>query len=45
METAHLSLKELVKVFRDGSGSETRAVDGISLDIHKGEFVTLLGPS
>ncbi len=45
MESAHLILRDLVKVFRDGSGSETRAVDGISLDIDKGEFVTLLGPS
>lgn len=45
MEAPHLSIKDLVKVFRDGSGSETRAVDGISLDIVKGEFVTLLGPS
>ncbi len=45
MNTAHLSLHNLVKVFRDGSGSETRAVDGVSLDINKGEFVTLLGPS
>ncbi|MFW5827197.1 MAG: ABC transporter ATP-binding protein [Alkalispirochaeta sp.] len=45
MESAHLSISDLVKVFRDGSGSETRAVDGISLDIEKGEFVTLLGPS
>ncbi|HKL22066.1 MAG TPA: ABC transporter ATP-binding protein, partial [Tichowtungia sp.] len=45
MDSAHLSLVDLVKVFRDGSGSETRAVDGISLDIPKGEFITLLGPS
>ncbi len=45
MHEPHLSLHQLVKVFRDGSGSETRAVDGISLDINKGEFVTLLGPS
>ena len=45
MEAAHLSLYKLIKVFRDGSGSDTRAVDGISLDIQKGEFVTLLGPS
>ncbi|MEX2443400.1 MAG: ABC transporter ATP-binding protein [Alkalispirochaeta sp.] len=45
MESAHLTISDLVKVFRDGSGSETRAVDGISLDIEKGEFVTLLGPS
>mgnify|MGYP002829393277 CR=1 FL=1 len=45
MEQPHLSLVDLVKVFRDGSGSETRAVDGISLDINRGEFVTLLGPS
>jgi spermidine/putrescine ABC transporter ATP-binding subunit len=36
----YLSLVDLVKAF-----GEVRAVDGVSLDIEKGEFLTLLGPS
>ncbi len=39
-----ISLRELRKTF--GSGSEAvHAVDGVSLDIVDGEFLTLLGPS
>ena len=43
---AYLSLQNLVKKFqaRGGSG-EVLAVDHVSLDIERGEFVTLLGPS
>jgi iron(III) transport system ATP-binding protein len=42
----YLSLDQIVKIFpaRGGSG-EVTAVNGISLDIEKGELVTLLGPS
>ncbi|GAC1699807.1 MAG: phosphonate ABC transporter ATP-binding protein [Candidatus Limnocylindrales bacterium] len=36
-----LSIKDLVKVYTNG----TRALDGVSLDIAKGEFVVLLGLS
>jgi putrescine transport system ATP-binding protein len=36
----HLRLVEVVKRF-----GETVAVDGVSLDIHRGEFFALLGPS
>ena len=41
-----LKLEELTKVFpgRDG-GSAVRAVDGVTINIEKGEFITLLGPS
>jgi len=38
---AYLKLDRLVKSY-DG---RVNAVDGISLDIAKGEFLTLLGPS
>ena len=39
--TTYLSLRELVKSY-DG---RVNAIDGISLDVRKGEFITLLGPS
>jgi spermidine/putrescine ABC transporter ATP-binding subunit len=38
-----LSLRDLVKVYDDRTGE--RAVDGVWLDVGKGEFVSLLGPS
>ena len=44
-ESGYLKLENLIKEFRDGRGNSVRAVDGISLSISKGEFVTLLGPS
>ena len=37
----NVTLRGLVKRFRDG----TEAVRGIDLDVAKGEFLTLLGPS
>ncbi|MBL8156479.1 MAG: ABC transporter ATP-binding protein, partial [Anaerolineae bacterium] len=45
-DTASLVLQSVVKKFpqREGSGEFT-AVDTVSLDIKKSEFVTLLGPS
>ena len=43
METSTLVLDNLVKAF--GRRGEVRAVDGLSLKICRGEFVTLLGPS
>ncbi|MBN1140165.1 MAG: ABC transporter ATP-binding protein [Anaerolineae bacterium] len=42
----YLVLKEIVKVFPPRGGStEVTAVDGVSIEIEKGELVTLLGPS
>jgi phosphonate transport system ATP-binding protein len=38
---AILSIKDLVKVYPSG----TRAIDGVSLDIQRGEFVVLIGLS
>jgi len=43
MESTTLVLDDLVKTF--GRQAQVRAVDGISLEIQQGEFVTLLGPS
>ncbi|SEA77942.1 iron(III) transport system ATP-binding protein [Bowdeniella nasicola] len=43
-ETGRLKLDVLRKTFGSGD-SAVHAVDGISLDINPGEFVTLLGPS
>ncbi len=36
-----VSVKDLVKIYPTG----TRAIDGVSLDFHKGEFVVLIGLS
>ncbi len=45
-QAGSLILENVSKVFpqRDGQG-EVRAVDGVSLTIREGEFLTLLGPS
>ncbi|MCD6344391.1 MAG: ABC transporter ATP-binding protein [Anaerolineae bacterium] len=43
MKSATLVLDNLVKTF--GHQGEVRAVNGMNLEIHQGEFVTLLGPS
>ncbi len=42
---AFLRIDKVVKDFGGQDGSVFRAVDGISLDIHKGEIFALLGPS
>lgn len=42
--TPLISLREITKTY--GSGEDAyRALKGISLDIHKGEFVAIMGPS
>ncbi len=38
-------LKELSKVYMEGDSEEVRAVNGIDLDIEKGEFLAIVGPS
>ncbi|MEG0542764.1 MAG: ABC transporter ATP-binding protein, partial [Angelakisella sp.] len=44
-KTIGISMQKLTKLFIGADEKEFRAVDNISLDIVKGEFVTLLGPS
>ncbi len=40
-----LELRELVKHYQLGEGEPIRAVDGLSMEIARGEFVALYGPS
>src|SRR5213594_4239035 len=41
---ALLELRSVSKIYRLG-GEEIRALDGVSLDIDAGEFVSIIGPS
>ena len=40
-----VTLKNVYKIYGEGLESEVRALDGISLVIHKGEFVAIVGQS
>ena len=40
-----LELRHVYKIYGDGLESEVRALDGVSLDIEKGEFVAVVGQS
>ncbi len=40
-----LSLRGVGKVFNPGSDQEVRAVQGIDLDVERGEFISVIGPS
>ena len=40
-----ISIENLDVTFHDNSGNEVRALEGVSLDIRKGEFISLVGPS
>lgn len=40
-----IRLKNIYKVYNPGEESEVRALDGVSMVIHKGEFVAILGSS
>ena len=39
-----ISCRNLTKIYRMGD-QEVRALDGVDLDIHEGEFVAIMGPS
>lgn len=39
-----LSLKDICKIYRTKT-IETTALDGVNLDIDRGEFVSIMGPS
>ena len=39
-----ISVKNLKKVYQDG-GDVTTALDGVTFDVRKGEFVAIMGPS
>lgn len=41
---ALLELRDITKVYRLG-GEEIRALDGVSMDINQGEFISIIGPS
>ena len=40
-----VSVRGVTKVFNEGSGSQVQALTDIHLDVHAGEFVSLIGPS
>jgi NitT/TauT family transport system ATP-binding protein len=45
MARTKVRVREVSKVFGDGNGRQVRALDGVSFEIHEGEFVCILGPS
>ncbi|HET7378360.1 MAG TPA: ATP-binding cassette domain-containing protein, partial [Anaerolineae bacterium] len=40
-----VSIQSVSKVFNQNSSNSVKALDNINLDIHPGEFISLLGPS
>ncbi len=44
MQDAYVKLEKVTKVYRMGE-VEIHAVDGIDFEVHKGEFVVIVGPS
>ena len=39
-----IAINNVSVVFKDNSGNNVQALDNIDFDIHKGEFISLLGP-
>ena len=42
---SNIVLEQLSKVYAEGGSEEVRAVNGIDLEIEKGEFIAIVGPS
>lgn len=40
-----IAINNVSVVFKDNQGNDVKALDNIDFDIHKGEFISLLGPS
>ncbi len=40
-----INIKDLFKIYNEGKESEVRALDGVSLQIDRGEFVSIIGQS
>ena len=40
-----IELRDVYKIYGEGLESEVRALDGVSLDVEKGEFVAVVGQS
>lgn len=40
-----IETKNIYKIYNKGQGNEVRAVNGVSLEINKGEFTAIVGPS
>ena len=45
MRDAIVQLDNAVKAFATPEGRQVKALDGISIDVGRNEFITLLGPS